>query len=219
MKNINYNLYFVTPQTEDIAQLEDICLKAAQGGVDVIQLRYKKPQIRPFLDAAFRLKEICYKYHIPLIINDCIDVALAVKADGIHLGQSDMPIDIARQILGNEAIIGLSIESLEQIHDPKIQYANYVAISPVFATPSKVDTQTPLGFQGIAKASQHIHKPIIAIGGIKSEHIQDVFQHGGQGIAVISAISDAKDIIQSTQNLKQEISKWHSLKATDPAVF
>ncbi|MFV0321947.1 MAG: thiamine phosphate synthase [Alphaproteobacteria bacterium] len=205
---MKYSLYFVTPDCDDGHYLAHLCAEAAKGGADVIQLRYKKNDVRQFLALALKIKEVCAHYQIPFIINDRIDVALACNADGVHLGQSDMPIEIARNILGENKIIGLSIEEESQIFDSQNQYADYLAISPVFATDSKKDIKTPLGLKGLKRAVENSNKPVIAIGGINQNNIQSIMQQGSAGVAIISAISAADDICQAAQNLKQEVKKW-----------
>lgn len=205
---MKYSLYFVTPDCDDAGKLADICEQAAKGGVDVIQLRYKKNDVRQFLALALKIKAVCADYQIPFIINDRIDVALACDADGVHLGQSDMPIEIARNILGTDKLVGLSIEEESQIFDSQNQYADYLAISPVFATDSKKDTKQPLGLKGLRRAVENSHKPVIAIGGINQSNIQSIMQQGSAGVAIISAISAADDICKAAQNLKQEVKKW-----------
>ncbi len=204
----NLGLYFVTPDDDDLNHIRSLCCLAIQGGVDIIQLRYKKNDIRSFLAQAKEISALCKKHNIPFIINDRIDIALAADADGVHLGQSDMPIIEARKILGEKAIIGLSIEERDQIHHPDVKYADYLAASPVFSTSTKKDIKQPLGLDGLAYIAKATAKPIVAIGGIKIKHIKNLIQNGAQMIAVISAISAAKDPRQATQEFNKEINKW-----------
>lgn len=206
--NIDYSLYFVTPECDDVYYLTHLCTQVAKGGAGIIQLRYKKADTRQFLAMALKVKDICAAYQIPFIINDRIDIALACHADGVHLGQSDLPVAMARKILGKDKIIGLSIEDECQIFDSQNKYADYLAVSPVFLTDSKKDIKMPLGLKGLKRAVENSQKPVIAIGGIHRHNIQSVMQQGSCGIAVISAISAADDICKATQNLKQEVKKW-----------
>ncbi len=206
----NQSLYFVTPDNEDCDELVFLCKGAIEGGVDIIQLRYKKENTRDFLSLAQKLSLLCQSYSIPLIINDRVDIALAVGADGVHLGQSDMPIAIARQLLGEKAIIGLSIEALDQIENMDIAHADYLAASPVFYTKTKKDIKPPLGLEGLSYIVERTKKPIVAIGGIEKEHIKPLIQKGAQMIAVVSAISHAANPKQAAQELKEEINQWRN---------
>ncbi len=210
----NKDLYFVTPDNDDFCKIKSLCEAAIEGGVDIIQLRYKQENIRNFLDLAKELAVLCQKSHIPFIVNDRIDIALAVGADGVHLGQSDIPISYARKILGEKAIIGLSIEEIEQIKHPDIDYADYLAASPVFHTVTKKDIKQPLGLEGLAYMAGYTTKPIVAIGGIEKEHIRAVMEKATQMIAVVSAISESPNPKEATQSLKEEIKKWKSKDLT-----
>jgi len=134
-------------------KLEDIVLEAVEGGVTMVQLREKEASTREFIDIALNLKSLLAPYGVPLIINDRVDVAIASGADGVHLGQSDMPCSTARALLGPDKIIGLSIEDLSQIEEANSLDIDYIGISPVFSTPTKTDTAPPLGLAGIAEAS------------------------------------------------------------------
>jgi len=146
-KNINWELYLVTDRELSKIPFYEMIKKAVDGGVTVVQIREKKLSTREFIEEALEVKRIIKE--IPLIINDRVDVALAVKADGVHLGNEDMPVDIARRILGKDFIIGASASSVEEAKEKERMGADYIAVSPVFSTPTKPDAGPPLGLEGI----------------------------------------------------------------------
>ncbi|MCQ2182403.1 MAG: thiamine phosphate synthase [Bacteroidales bacterium] len=173
--------------------LETIVLQAVEGGVTMVQLREKNIGTREFVRLAMRLKKALDGTRVPLIINDRVDVALAADADGVHIGQSDMPYDIARRLLGPDRIIGLSIETLEQLEEANRLDLDYVAASPVFATPTKTDTHAPWGLDGLRRFKSFSRHPVVGIGGMNALTARSVFDAGADGIAVVSAIVAAED--------------------------
>lgn len=179
----------------------DIVEKAVSGGVTMVQLREKTADTHTFLERAFALKRLLQSTDVPLIINDRVDIALAVDADGVHLGQSDMPVAIARQLLGPDKIIGLSVENFEQIKEANQLDIQYIGISPIFATPTKTDTQTPFGLEGARQAVALSTHPTIGIGGINASNIAAVRATGLDGVAVVSAIMCAPDPKKAAQEL------------------
>jgi len=184
-------------------KLEDIVLEAVEGGVTMVQLREKEASTREFIDIALNLKSLLAPYGVPLIINDRVDVAIASGADGVHLGQSDMPCSTARALLGPDKIIGLSIEDLSQIEEANSLDIDYIGISPVFSTPTKTDTAPPLGLAGIAEASKRSRHPVVGIGGINASNAAEVWASGADGIAVVSAIISSPDPKKASIELKQ----------------
>ena len=179
----------------------DIVEKAVSGGVTMVQLREKTADTHTFLERAFALKRLLQSTGVPLIINDRVDIALAVDADGVHLGQSDMPVTIARQLLGPDKIIGLSVENFEQIKEANRLDIQYIGISPIFATPTKTDTKTPFGLEGARQAVALSTHPTIGIGGINASNIAAVRATGLDGVAVVSAIICAPDPKKAAQEL------------------
>lgn len=203
MKNL-LKLYLVTDRDLSLGHsLEDVVTEAVAGGVTIVQLREKEASTGEFVDLAFRLKEILKPYNIPLIINDRLDVALAVDADGLHIGQSDMPYEIARKILGPDKIIGLSVENMDDLLKANELDVDYVGISPVYGTPTKTDTAEPFGLEGLRNAVRLSVHPTVAIGGMNKYTAADVMSSGCDGIAVVSAISSAENIQKATQELKE----------------
>lgn len=186
-------LYLVTDR--DVVgdrDLTEMVKEAVEGGVTIVQLREKECETGEFVELARRMKAMLKTYNVPLIINDRIDVALAIDADGVHIGQKDMPYDTARRLLGNEKIIGLSIETLEELERANELDVDYVAASPVFPTPTKTDTARPWGIEGLKEFCMKSVHPVVAIGGMNEQTIADVMEAGADGVAVVSAILDAE---------------------------
>ena len=169
-----------------------IVREAVAGGVTMVQLREKDCSTAEFVALARELKATLRPLGIPLIINDRIDVALAVDADGVHIGQSDMPYETARALLGKEKIIGLSVETMDEVLAANALDVDYIGISPVYATPTKTDTLTPFGLEGIEEVMQHSRHRCVAIGGMNRNTVGEVIARGVEGVAVVSAIVSAE---------------------------
>ena len=181
-------------------------IKAAiQGGVTIVQLREKDCTTREFLTIAQDIKDLCSPLGIPLIINDRVDIALAVNADGLHIGQSDLPYEIARKLMGPDAIIGLSVESIQDAIDAEELDVDYLGLSPIYSTPTKTDIYHELGLEGIRKIRQISRHPLIAIGGINKENAAEIIAAGSDGIAVVSAICSAEDPTTASQALLEQV--------------
>ncbi len=187
-------LYLVTDSTLCRGRsLTDVVAAAVRGGVTCVQLREKDLGTREFVARAQALKSLLLPLQIPLVINDRIDVALACQADGVHLGQSDMPVDLVRKILPPQVFIGLSVENDQDITQAIGMPVDYLGISPIFATPTKTDTQTPWGLAGLQRARALTALPLVAIGGINRTNAAQVRQGGADGLAIVSAICAADD--------------------------
>ena len=169
-----------------------IVREAVAGGVTMVQLREKDCSTAEFVALARELKATLRPLGIPLIINDRIDVALAVDAEGVHIGQSDMPYETARALLGKEKIIGLSVETMDEVLAANALDVDYIGISPVYATPTKTDTLTPFGLEGIEEVMQHSRHRCVAIGGMNRNTVGEVIARGVEGVAVVSAIVSAE---------------------------
>jgi thiamine-phosphate pyrophosphorylase len=182
-------LYLVTDRDLSLGRpLENIVADAVAGGVTIVQLREKDAPTGEFVALARRLMQMLKPLNIPLIINDRVDVALAVDADGVHIGQSDMAYEDVRRLLGKEKIIGLSVENFKDIEVANRLDVDYVGISPVFGTQTKTDTAEPFGLEGLRKAVAMSIHPTVAIGGMNKDTAADVMQTGCDGIAVVSGI-------------------------------
>lgn len=211
MKRNQLRLYLVTDRAlADGREIEDIVRESVEGGATMVQLREKDIDTRDFIELALRLKKVLAPYGVPLIINDRVDVALASDADGVHIGQSDMPYSMARRILGPDKIIGLSVENFAQIEEANSLDVDYIGVSPVFATPTKTDTAAPFGLEGLRRAVEMSVHPTVAIGGMNASTAADVISTGTDGIAVVSAIVCAASPRKASEELLEIISKASS---------
>lgn len=187
-------LYLVTDSALSRGRsLDEVVGAAVQGGVSCVQLREKQLNTRDFVALAQSLKALLSARRIPLVINDRIDVALACGADGVHLGQSDMPVQEARRLLPPEVFIGWSVETPQDVQRASQLPVDYLGVSPVFATPTKTDTSTPWGLDGLRQVRAATALPLVAIGGIHHGNAVQVLQAGADGLAVVSAICSAND--------------------------
>jgi thiamine-phosphate pyrophosphorylase len=183
----------------------DLARMAVAGGADTIQFREKNGSTREMIAIARKLKEICAEAGVPFIVNDRVDVAFAVGADGIHLGQDDFPIPMARKLLGMDIIIGGSAVTLEDARKCLAEGADYVGFGPVYPTSSKTDAASPSGIELMEKAARTVPLPFIAIGGIYAQNVPEVMQAGAHGIAVISAVCCQSDPEQATRMLSHAL--------------
>ena len=207
MNREQLKVYLVTDRPLCLGRpLEWIVEEAVKGGATMVQLREKEASTRDFVAIGLKLKELLAPLGVPLIINDRIDVALAVDADGVHIGQSDMPYEIARRLLGPDRIIGLSAECIDDVLAANRLDVDYVAVSPVYGTPTKTDTAPPFGLDGLRRAVELSRHPTVAIGGMNERTAADVFATGTDGIAVVSAICSAPSPQAAARQLV-EISK------------
>jgi thiamine-phosphate pyrophosphorylase len=197
--------------------LEDVVMQAVRGGAAWVQLREKHLSTHAFIEQALRLKERLALAGVPLLINDRVDVALAVGADGVHLGQDDMPIPLARRLLGQEAIIGLSVERWEDVEKAQHLEVDYLGASPVFATPTKVDTKGAWGLQGLARIKAYSRHSLVAIGGLNATNIADAVRAGADGIAVVSAICSVPEPQQAALDLSQRMRAARSRPSAGPS--
>lgn len=186
-------LYLVTDRDLSLGRtLEEIVSEAVAGGVTMVQLREKDAATGEFVELGRRLMSLLKPLGVPLIINDRVDVALAVDADGVHIGQSDMSYADARRLLGPEKIIGLSVENFEDLESANKLDVDYIGISPVYGTPTKTDTAEPFGLEGLRKAVEMSVHPTVAIGGMNVATVGEVIAAGTDGVAVVSAICSAE---------------------------
>ena len=196
-------LHLVTDRTLSRGRsLVEVVREAVAGGVTCVQLREKDCSTREFLEEALLLKELLQPLGLPLIINDRVDIALAIGADGVHLGQSDMPINHARRLLGPNCLIGISAESLADALEAEQQGADYIGISPVFSTPTKTDTAPALGLDGIRQIRKLVRIPLVGIGGINLTNARHLLAAGADGVAVVSAIMAAESPRQAAAAMR-----------------
>ena len=191
--------------------LEEQVEKAIQGGATLIQLREKQLHYDDFLEQAIKIKKITAQYHIPFIINDNVEIALAVDADGVHVGQKDMQANMVRKKLGENKIIGVSVQTLEQALSAEKNGADYLGVGAVFSTSTKQDA-SEVSFETLQNICKAVSIPVVAIGGINIKNIAKLKNSGIDGVAVVSAIFAQKDITKDTQelvSLSKEILKNH----------
>lgn len=199
-------LYFVTDRGLcGRRPLYEVVLQAVQGGAAAVQIREKEMATRPFVEEAARIKKIIEPFGVPLIINDRMDVALAVGAGGVHIGQDDMPYEVVRRWMGPDAIIGLSVEKWEDVGRAQDMDVNYLGISPVFETPTKTDTKSAWGLEGVARIRAFSRHCLVAIGGLNAGNAGAVVRAGADAVAVVSAICAARDPLQASRELHEII--------------
>ena len=182
--------------------LADVVDAAVQGGVSCVQLREKNLSTREFLAQALMLKKLLAPHGVPLVINDRIDIALACDAEGVHLGQSDLPVDKARRLLPPGIFIGLSVESLEEVLRSTTLPLDYLGVSPIFATPTKTDTKHAWGLDGLAAVRAATRLPLVAIGGIHAGNAREVLRAGADSLALVSVLCAAEDPRGAAANLR-----------------
>ncbi len=200
---VDYTLYLCTDRelmtTDTVTEAVELAIK---GGVTVVQLREKECSGREFLQIAHEVKEITDAYEVPLIINDRLDIAMAVDADGVHLGQKDLPAAVARELLGPDKIIGVSAWNAELALRAQKDGADYIGAGDVFGTSTKADTHH-VSLQELAKIKRTVKIPVVAIGGVNMENAEKLKGTGIDGVAVISAVLAARDITAAAEELSQ----------------
>lgn len=200
---VDYSLYLVTDRKvlgkRDLAQSIEL---AIQGGVTLVQLREKSLSTKEFLQLASRIKEITSRYRIPLIINDRLDIALAVDADGLHVGQDDLPMLMARELLGPNKIIGVSASTLAEALLAQQQGADYLGVGAVFSTSTKTDAPE-VSLKQLELIKRSVSIPVVAIGGISLMNLQQVMATGIDGVSVVSAILAQENIYMAAKQLQE----------------
>jgi thiamine-phosphate pyrophosphorylase len=197
----------VDPERAGDRQLADLARLCAQGGATLVQLRDKVNETRAMVEEARAIKKALAPFGVPLVVNDRVDVALAAKADGVHLGPDDMAIEDARAILGRDAIIGASIKSVAAADAVPVDLIDYVGSGGVYATLSKQQKSAPIGLQGLARIIAALHRrapklPVVGIAGIDAGNAAEVIDAGADGIAVISALSQSPDPAVAARTLR-----------------
>jgi thiamine-phosphate pyrophosphorylase len=178
---------------------------AVAGGVSIVQLRDKHASTAQIIQNAMALQPILATHNIPLIINDDVEAAIACGAEGIHVGQDDLDVGRVRQKVGRDKIVGLSVETVEAALNVDPRIVDYIGISPIFATRTKIDHKPPVGFDGLADIVASSPVPSVAIGGLNANHCKKVFAAGSAGIAVVSAICGKDDPFNATVFIRQQV--------------
>ncbi|MGB6064190.1 MAG: thiamine phosphate synthase [Desulfomonilaceae bacterium] len=202
----SWETYLVTDRTVSRGRSTlEIVMAAAAGGISAVQLRAKELSTRILYEEALKIRDFLRSSRTPLIVNDRVDLALALDADGVHLGQNDIPVKIARRILGPDRTIGLSVEQPTQINDEAETYADYLGISPIFLTSTKPELNSAWGLEGLRQARAMTGLPLVAIGSIKLENAREVISAGADCVAVVTAIVAADDPAEATRLLLSEV--------------
>ncbi len=201
---IDYSLYLVTDRGMlKGANFFHAVREAIRGGVTLLQLREKDVSSSDFYSIAVEMKKLANSYQVPLIINDRLDIALAVDADGLHVGQEDLPLEVARELLGPGKILGYSVSNLIEAEYGEKHGADYLGAGPVYHTGSKETATEPIGIDGIKRIKKSVSIPVVGIGGIGMSNIVKVKESGIDGISVISAILGRDDINAAARDLKK----------------
>lgn len=210
MKNINLSLYLVTDSTgfEEESFLNKV-EQACQNGVSILQLREKEKTGREYYILAKKVKAITSKYNIPLIIDDRIDIAMAVGADGVHVGQSDIPVYVARRLLGENKIVGATAKTVEQALTAQAEGADYLGVGAIYPTTTKVITVLT-EVATLDEICKNVKIPVVAIGGLNKDNMQILKDSKIGGIAVVSAIMKSENAPLATQELRNAINKMLS---------
>lgn len=201
MKKLDMTLYFITDSTGlDEQEFLRITECALEGGATIVQIREKNKTTREYISFAEKVHKLTQKYNVPLIIDDRVDVALAVGAEGVHLGQTDMPIDLARGLLGDDFIIGATTKTVEQALKAQSQGADYLGVGAIYPTTTKVQTVlTPV--ETLRDICSAVNIPVNAIGGLNEDNVYVLENSGISGFCVVSAIMKAKDPKDKTEKL------------------
>lgn len=204
MKQIDYSLYLVT-ERYDYSQEHflEIVEEACQAGVTVVQLREKTATTRAFYELALKVKKITEAYEIPLIINDRLDICLAVEADGLHIGDDELPVAVCRKLLGPDKILGVSAKTIARSQEACDAGADYLGVGAMFPTQTKATPVT--SFATLTEISKAVSLPVVAIGGIKETNLNQFQNMGIQGICMVSEIMQAKDVAAKVRQLKSKI--------------
>jgi thiamine-phosphate pyrophosphorylase len=199
---VDYTLYLITDRVlvgeKDFFQS---VRRALEGGVTLLQVREKEASSKEFYETALRLKKLAAEFRVPLIINDRIDVALAIDADGVHIGQEDLPLDVVRQLVGPDKIVGYSASTPEEAIYGEKMGADYLGVGAVYPTGSKKDAGVAIGITGLQRVVESVSLPVVGIGGIGTANVKAVKKTGAAGVAVISAVLSQPDTYQAAKEL------------------
>lgn len=201
-------LYFICGTTTCLGKdLYTVVEDALKGGVTLFQFREKGEgalEGSEKVELAIKLQDLCKKYNVPFIVNDDIELALEIDADGVHVGQDDLGVDEIRKLMPNK-IIGLSIGNEEELKQSKVEYVDYVGVGPVYVTQSKDDAGGAIGYEGLELMRKLLPKmPLVAIGGIQTQHIKDVMKTNVDGVSIISAISYSDNIEKTVREMIEQ---------------
>ncbi|WP_338080641.1 thiamine phosphate synthase [Cohnella luojiensis] len=209
-RKLDFKLYVITGESYHSSRdMLEVMEAALRGGADIVQLRDKKISKRELLEKARSLRDLTSRYGVPLIINDHPDVALAVNADGVHLGQDDLPLSVARSVLGPHRLIGISTHTIEQARVAERAGADYIGVGPVYPTGTKPGRQA-VTTSYVSQAAAEIQIPFVAIGGITTDNAEEVLKAGARRLCAVSAIVGSNDPEGVCRNLLEQITGWKS---------
>ena len=200
MNNLDLSLYLVTDKSDDVEKFLKTIEEGIKGGVTVVQIREKTADTLDFYNLALKVKEITSKYNVPLIINDRVDIALAIDADGVHVGQSDMPCDVTRKLIGENKILGVSAATIDEAKKAEKDGADYIGSGAVFPTSTK-DDAPKITKKELKEIVDSIKIPVVAIGGITIDNASELTNTGIAGLSVVSAIMSADNPKESSKKL------------------
>lgn len=187
----------------------EYCEDLLKGGAKIIQYREKKREMKLLLEEAKALRELTLKYNATFIVNDYLDIALLSEADGIHIGQDDLPIKDVRKILGKNKIIGISTHNPQEAQQAIIDGADYIGVGPIFYTETKEDVCAPVTLEYLDFVNKNIKLPYVAIGGIKENNIDKVLAMGAKSICLVSELVGADNTLETTKRINNIIKNWH----------
>ena len=200
MNSIDLSLYLVTDNSDDVEKFLNTIEEAIKGGTTVVQIREKTADTLDFYNLALKVQEITKKYDVPLIINDRVDVAMAIDADGVHVGQSDMPCDVTRKLIGADKILGVSAATIDEAKKAQKDGADYIGTGAVFPTQTK-DDAPKITKNELKEIAESIDIPVVAIGGITLENAHELNDTGIAGLSVVSAIMSSDNPKKSSEEL------------------
>jgi len=207
VQTVDWSVYVITHRgAAGDRALPDVVRAAIRGGATVVQLREKRATTREMIELGRALLAVTRPAGVPLIVNDRLDVALAIDAEGVHVGVDDMPIALARRLLGPGRLLGYSPNTVETARRGEREGADYLGVGDVFGTPTKPDAGVPIGIEGLAAVAQAVKIPVVAIGGITVENAAAAVRAGAAGVAVISAVIGAEDPEAAARRLREAVS-------------
>jgi thiamine-phosphate pyrophosphorylase len=204
---VDWSLYVVTGSRAAAGSALEVLDAAIRGGATAVQLREKSANIRRMLELGRALRELAGEARVPLIVNDRVDIALAIEADGVHVGQDDMPAELARRLLGPDRILGVSAGTVDEAVRAERDGADYLGVGDVFGTGSKRDAGGPIGLEGLARIARAVSIPVVAIGGITVDNAGDAIEAGAVGVASISAVFGSPEPEVAARRLRARIAQ------------
>lgn len=208
LKPFDLSVYVITDtHLSRERSVEDVVAGAIAGGATCIQLRDKELSTRELYNKAIILRELTQRHGITFIVNDRLDIAMAVEADGVHFGQDDLPAAIGRRILPPQMILGVTARNLPQALQYQRDGATYLGVGAVFGTETKKNTGNPIGLHGLAEIARGVKIPVVGIGGIDAQRAGAVIKAGARGVAVVSAIVAAADVVAATLEIARAVNK------------